>query len=398
MVQVVVRPHPNSTRLTVGESEAVVSIDQPSNKAKAKPRSYHVSLALLPETTQTQVFETAVLPLLTQWLEQGQHGAMFAYGFTGSGKSFSLFGTDEKPGSIVLAAHYLLQRLSLLGDKEDSTRMLRVSIYEVDGKHVKDLLTEEPLTVRVDEHGSVNIRRKDNLGPLTRVTLQTVEEFQAIWNTAASSRRVGSSTIHDASSRTHAVVDLEIIDEEVLRLETQVEEKHANYIEVSNNKDDVLRVKIEEAYKRGDSADTLIDGVSLMEMMMQLGLPSKEASEELRKSRQALLDYKASQIPCFSGSFSMIDMAGNDWEQAMTVQTKQAKKEHSDINSSLLAVKECFRAMQKQARHIPYRRSSLTQILKRHFDPSSNCTMLTTIYPRQEEEITLKQTDRKSVV
>jgi Kinesin motor domain len=390
MVRVVVRPHPDSTLLTVTENDAVVSIGHP-RKGTTKPRTYQVSVALSSTTSQAQVFEVAVLPLLTKWLEYGQHGAIFAYGFTGTGKSFSLFGTEENPGSIVLAARYLLHQLKLLGE-EKYPRMLRVSIYEVDGKEVKDLLTDEPLTVRVDEHGVVNVRRKNKSGPLTRVTLQTAEEFQSIWNKAQASRRVGSSTIHDASSRTHAVVDLEIMDDEVLRLEADMEEKHARYIQISNKKDDILKSKIAEAYKGGAGPDTVIDGMPLSEMIVQCGQPSEEALEDLRQARQALVDYKTSQILCFSGSFSMIDMAGNDWDQALTVQSKQAKKEHSDINSSLLAVKECFRAMQTRGNHIPYRRSSLTQILKRHFDPASNCTMLTTIYPKQEEDVTLKQT------
>ena len=41
-----------------------------------------------------------------------------------------------------------------------------------------------------------------------------------------------------------------------------------------------------------------------------------------------------------SVSISLIVTAGNDWEQSTTAQTKQAKKEHSDTKTSLLAVIE----------------------------------------------------------
>ena len=117
------------------------------------------------------------------------------------------------------------------------------------------------------------------------------------------------------------------------------------------------------------------------------------------EARRVLKERTDASHPAYSGSFSFIDMAGNDWEQACTVQTKQARKEHATINASLLAVKECFRAMTSapttnRKQHIPFRRSVLTQILQRHFvgQTGANCIMLTTIYPQGEKPTTLKQT------
>lgn len=328
--------------------------------------------------------------------------------FTGTGKSYSLFGTTDHPGSIVLAAHYLLTNLSLKNDENDDTStklVLRVSSYEVDGKNCRDLLgNHEPLTVRIDEHGMAHLRHVNGSGPLTRQVVTTADDFQTIQSALQTSRRVGKSTVHDASSRTHAIVDIEIVDANVIRLEQTIEEKHAAYIDISNAKDDALLVQIEEAYKR-DGAEAMIDGVPLGDLIQQHGLPSEEALQALRDARSALTEYlqQPSSNKALLGSFSFIDMAGNDWEQATTIQTSQAKKEHADINTSLLAVKECFRAMQqpKKSRHVPYRRSHLTKILKRHFDSqtSSNCVMLTTIYPsfinddeNNDKDMRLKQT------
>ncbi|CAB9526254.1 Kinesin-like protein [Seminavis robusta] len=389
MVQVIVRPHPDSQHLlldkdSLDKKHAVVSI------LHSKPRSYEVTQALTPQSSQSQVFTNALEPLLNQWLTKGDHGALFAYGFTGTGKSYSLFGIPENPGGIWLSAQYLLENLPT-GSK------LRCSMCEIDGKSVKDLLVLDEtingqLTVRVDEQGSVHLRKADGSGPLRRVVLETAQEFQVLWEQAQKSRRVGSSTVHDASSRTHAVVDFEIVNDRIVELEEAVEEKHAAYIAISNQKDDALKERIEEAYKR-DGPNAMVDGRPLAELLQEHGKPHEESLLALDEARRMLGEYKETAgIAAFLGSFSMIDMAGNDWEQATTMQTAQAKKEHSDINASLLAVKECFRAMQQGKRHIPFRRSCLTQILKRYFSSAnSNCVMLTTIYP-QEEEVTLKQT------
>ena len=309
MVRVIVRPHPesSSSHLVIDQESKgrnnIVSLRFPERKS----RSYTVNQALSPQTTQSQLFHQALETPLEQWLTHGRPGALFAYGFTGTGKSYSLFGTPENPGGIWLTAHYLLEHMP--APKDDCK--LRVSMYEVDGKQVKDLLGDgADLTVRVDEQGSVHLR-KANGGPLTRVVLGASEEFQVLWEQAQRSRRVGSSTTHDASSRTHAVVDLEIVDDRVIELEGMVEVKHAEYIQISNNKDAVLLSEIKEAYQR-DGPTATINGRPLDEVVREHGLPHEESLLALSEARKNLDDYKQNaETAALRGSFSIIDMAGN---------------------------------------------------------------------------------------
>ena len=56
-------------------------------------------------------------------------------------------------------------------------------------------------------------------------------------------------------------------------------------------------------------------------------------------------------------------MAGNE-RGADTMQSdRQTKLEGADINKSLLCLKECIRAMGKDARHVPFRGSTLTKVI-----------------------------------
>lgn len=72
------------------------------------------------------------------------------------------------------------------------------------------------------------------------------------------------------------------------------------------------------------------------------------------------------------GKISFIDLAGSE-RGADTMDTdRQTRMDGAEINKSLLALKECIRALDQQHDHTPFRGSKLTQVLKDSF-VGSNC-------------------------
>lgn len=73
------------------------------------------------------------------------------------------------------------------------------------------------------------------------------------------------------------------------------------------------------------------------------------------------------------GKISLIDLAGSERGADTKSHNRQRRMEGAEINKSLLALKECIRALDGNSSHVPYRASKLTLVLKDSF-VSKNAT------------------------
>ncbi|XP_025852075.2 kinesin-like protein KIF2B [Vulpes vulpes] len=82
------------------------------------------------------------------------------------------------------------------------------------------------------------------------------------------------------------------------------------------------------------------------------------------------------------GKFSLVDLAGNERGADTAKANRKRQLEGAEINKSLLALKECIRALGQNKSHTPFRASKLTQVLRDSFigQNSSTC-MIATISP-----------------
>jgi len=80
---------------------------------------------------------------------------------------------------------------------------------------------------------------------------------------------------------------------------------------------------------------------------------------------------------------SFIDLAGSERGADVIDTGKKTKQDGAEINKSLLALKECIRALDKAGKknHLPFRGSKLTQVLKDSFMGNSKTIMIANVSP-----------------
>ena len=78
---------------------------------------------------------------------------------------------------------------------------------------------------------------------------------------------------------------------------------------------------------------------------------------------------------------SFIDLAGSERGADTVDNNKQTRTEGAEINKSLLALKECIRALDLDKKHLPFRGSQLTKVLRDSFTGNSRTTMIANVSP-----------------
>ena len=79
------------------------------------------------------------------------------------------------------------------------------------------------------------------------------------------------------------------------------------------------------------------------------------------------------------GKMSIVDLAGSERAQDCQSNNRQRRLEGAEINKSLLALKECIRALDTKSVHVPFRASKLTMILRDSFISSKDKTRIVMI-------------------
>lgn len=255
---------------------------------------------------------------------EGYHGTVFAYGMTGTGKTFSMQGTASSPGVIPLA---ITDIFSYIRETPSREFLLRVSYLEIYNEKIHDLLSmptgngvganqqQEEIKLREDS------KRGVYASPLKEEIVQSPTQLLRVIARGDQARRTASTQFNARSSRSHAVVQIVVESRE----------------RVPSGPGDSKR-------------QGLLPGGVRVSTLSLIDLAGSEKAAESKERRQ-----EGSHIN----------------KSLLTLGTVIAKlSEHKDKDGKLA---------DKDGKHLPYRDSKLTRLLQGALSGNSLVSILCTI-------------------
>ncbi|CAI0467456.1 unnamed protein product [Linum tenue] len=115
--------------------------------------------------------------------------------------------------------------------------------------------------------------------------------------------------------------------------------------------------------------------------ILQLAIKKHKEVKETRRNTNNNIDVNDPKNGKLVGKISFIDLAGSERGADTTDNDRQTRIEGAEINKSLLALKECIRALDNEQIHIPFRGSKLTEVLRDSFVGNSRTVMISCISP-----------------
>ncbi|KAE9418932.1 hypothetical protein Angca_002353, partial [Angiostrongylus cantonensis] len=215
-VKVVVRCRPISQQeLNQGHKVAVrvftddnsVVLEQVNGKEE--PRRTFFFDAVFPEDCdQMRVYNVAARPIVENVLK-GYNGTIFAYGQTGTGKTFTMTGDLDRPelqGIIPNSFAHIFDHIAKC--QHDTTFLVRVSYLEIYNEELRDLLAK-------DGHGAnLEIKEKADVGVyvknLISIIVGSASQMQKLMEFGNRNRKVGATQMNEESSRSHAMFSVTV--------------------------------------------------------------------------------------------------------------------------------------------------------------------------------------------
>ena len=282
-VKVVVRCRPLNEKEISDGHERVVEMDVKRGLVELKPirgkhteaqRQFTFDAVYDWNSKQRELYDETFSDLIESVLG-GYNGTIFAYGQTGTGKTFTMEGVRSNPelrGVIPNSFEHIFTQISRTKDQQ---YLVRASYLEIYQEEVKDLLSKDhKKKLELKERPDTGVYVKD----LQSFVTKSIKEIEHVMNVGNNNRAVGSTNMNEQSSRSHAIFIIYIECSEVgPDGETHIRVGKLNMVDLAGS---------ERQAKTGATGDRLKEATKINLSLAALG-----------NVISALVDGKNSHIP-----------------------------------------------------------------------------------------------------
>ncbi|KAI4314441.1 hypothetical protein L6164_027349 [Bauhinia variegata] len=165
-------------------------------------KSFRFDRVYTPKDDQVDVFADASSLIIS--VLDGYNVCIFAYGQTGTGKTFTMEGTEQNRG-----VNYRTLELLFKISKERSETFaydISVSVLEVYNEQIRDLLATGPAPKKLEIK-----QASEGFHHVPGIVEAKVDSIKEVWNVlkaGSSARAVGSNNVNEHSSRSHCMLSV----------------------------------------------------------------------------------------------------------------------------------------------------------------------------------------------
>ncbi|XP_062396356.1 kinesin-like protein KIF3B [Sardina pilchardus] len=207
-VKVVVRCRPMNEKERAANYERVVSLDVKlgqvavrNPRGSSPPKVFTFDSVYDWNSKQVDLYDETFRPLVDSVL-LGFNGTIFAYGQTGTGKTYTMEGVRNDPerrGVIPNSFEHIFTHISR---SQNQQYLVRASYLEIYQEEIRDLLSkDQSRRLELKERPDTGVYVKD----LSSFVTKSVREIEHVMNVGNQNRSVGSTNMNEHSSRSHAI-------------------------------------------------------------------------------------------------------------------------------------------------------------------------------------------------
>lgn len=213
-VQVVVRCRPLSGKeqkegsisvVNVFQNRGVIEIAHNQDTRNENRKVFTYDAVYNSASTQKTVYDEVVRPLVSSVLE-GFNCCVFAYGQTGTGKTFTMEGDHDDFELSGIIPRSFEQIWSHIYRAKNSNFLVAVSYLEIYMEELRDLLKPNKKHLELREHEKYGTYVPN----LHSILCQSAQDMENVMNHGNKNRTVGFTNMNEHSSRSHAIFMIKI--------------------------------------------------------------------------------------------------------------------------------------------------------------------------------------------
>ncbi|XP_013380347.1 kinesin-II 95 kDa subunit [Lingula anatina] len=280
-VKVVIRCRPLNSKEKEQGHQRIVEMDVKGGVVEVKspkpgelPKKFTFDSVYDWDSKQCDLYDETFRDLVESVLN-GFNGTIFAYGQTGTGKTFTMQGVKTDPdlrGVIPNSFEHIYQHIARAQNQQYLVRASYIEIYQ---EEIRDLLNK-------DQNKKFELKESPDTGVyvkgVTACVAKSIKELERAMDTGNANRAVGATNMNEHSSRSHAIMVVTIeCSEDTNDGENHIRVGKLNMVDLAGS---------ERQTKTGATGDRLKEATKINLSLSALG-----------NVISALVDGKSSHIP-----------------------------------------------------------------------------------------------------